>query len=205
MDFTSLISPENTNAVATIVGLLASFSSEHKSGQTPEFVGWLREQQRQDIADLIEGNVEVGNQVRALLQMNHAELLGQIRKLSAQVETLIANSAPFGGLAQALAPGGPRLSEQALSVLRQIAPDGARVMEHKALSRAGHPRYLAVGPGGGELQLSEPKHLQEDLDELVHAGFAARSLNSGGARIYTITRSGERRVQAMQVSPKNGE
>lgn len=201
-DILALVTPENATNAATIAGLIAAYSSEHKSSTTPEFVGWLREQHREDIAKVIESNEEVSNQVRALLQINHAELLSKLRAIGKQLDTLIASSVSFGRLAQALNPHRSSLSKQALSALMQLSAEGAYLLEHKAMSRPNDPRYLMVS-GGAEFQFTEPRHLQEDLDSLVIAGLAHKGFNSKGARTYAITRYGEVLALAMKASPED--
>lgn len=187
----SLITTENTSALATIVGLIANFKAERQSGTIPEFVTWLRDQNRQDLAGAIAASDELGQQVRALLQINHAELVASLRSISERLDTLVANTAAFAGLAHVLDPARHQLSEQALSILQQLLPDGSYLLEHSAMSRAGAAAYLRVGGGTGSLSVPSPRYLQEDLDDLASAGLLQKGFNSKGSRTYAMTRTGE--------------
>lgn len=187
----SLLTTENTSALATIVGLIANFKAERQSGTIPEFVTWLRDQNRQDLAEAIAASEELGQQVRALLQINHAELVASLRSISERLDTLVANTAAFAGLAHVLDPARYQLSEQALSILQQLLPEGCHLLEHSAVSRAGAPVYVRIGAGAGDFKVTSPRYLQEDLDDLARVGLLCQGFTAKGSRTYAMTRTGE--------------
>ena len=93
--------------------------------------------------------------------------------------------APFQPLARAI--GSSALSEQAVSILRQL--NAAKSSSFLEIAMLGGSEYEMLD-GEGALQLSEPRFADDDLLRLCEFGFLCPSHNKSGGRIFTITRAG---------------
>ena len=162
------------------------------------------------IAKLQDFREEVG---QALRPAEFADEAGLIHALSAGVQrTLVATAAAsgppsavrsqlnsriaqlasqfegFGGLANAL-NSQPTLSEQAISILRQLVESGAECfMEHKMFT--GEPdEYLLIGGAAGKIKYADNRFIKDDLDSLVSASLVRLEFASKGSKKFFVTRA----------------
>lgn len=172
---------------ATLVGLLANFKAERSGADLSEFMDWLRVQHQESLALAISGNKALSLELSALLATNHDELVVRLAKLNDEIARVASQIEGFGGITKILA-NVPTLSAQAKSVLRQIALSDAKyVMEHK---RLGNPSFIFTNGATGEVEVNEPKFLNEDLGALVVQNMLRVEFTSKGNRKYFATRGG---------------
>ena len=184
---------ELAGGLAAIVGLVSNFKTEHASGTWPEFATWLRERHREDIAQAIESNAVLLVELQKLLSGNHDQLMQELQQVKAKLDTVLAASPLLSGVQLAISPKpGGELSEQAISVVKQllVKPE-AYMLEHRTYS-SNEPPYVLIA-SGPKLQVSEAHHLQEDLDALHAAGLVQFEFTSKGSRKYSATRAAFKR------------
>ena len=98
----------------------------------------------------------------------------------------------FSSLASAVRPSSI-FSDQAISIVKQFVESGAREFwEHKVLGPDGTSYHL-IG-GSGQLQIAEPRFMEDDLNTLVELGVLRLDFGSRGTRKFIITR------QAVQLA-----
>lgn len=178
-----------TGAFATIVGLLANFKAERSSADLNEFMYWLREQNQGQLAQAIAQNKALSSELSSLLATNHEELVSRLTSLNEKIARIASQIEGFSGIAKLLG-NEPKLSQQALSVLRQIVASGANfVMEHK-LSTGKPTEFIFIGGAVGQVQYEEPQHINEDFEVLVAMGLLRLEFASKGSRKFSPTRAG---------------
>jgi hypothetical protein len=172
---------------ATIVSLLSSFKSERSSGQLPEFIAWLKDKRHEDVAARIERNEQLASSLTEILALNHNELIGRFNALDQTLSSIASHMEEFSHLAAAVSPT-EVLSNQALSIVKQLVESGAK--EFWELGAIGRPvpQYQLMGVGGS-LEITEPRFVEDDLDILVTLGILKLGHGSKGTKQYKITRA----------------
>jgi len=183
-------------AFATIVGLLSNFKSERSSGDLDQFILWLKEKRHEDVAAGLASNKVLLQQLTEILSTNHDDLIERFAVLDQLLSSVAAHMEGFSGLALAIHPQSS-ISEQAISVLRQLVDSGAKLfMEHKITS--GEPdEYLLMEGAHGRIQYEEPRFMEDDLNTLVQLGLLRLELASRGSRRFLVTREAVRFVRAI--------
>ena len=172
---------------ASIVGLLSNFKSERKSAsdnEYQEFVQWLGDKRHKSLLDEITSNHLLGLGIKSLLSQNHDVVL---QKLSALDETLLMLSSSIGGfkeITNAIAPNS-ELSEQAISIIDQLNNSGGSFFQE--LKMLGGTTFHVMD-GTGHIEITEPKFIEDDLNQLVNSGLLIFDLSPKGSRNFRITR-----------------
>lgn len=181
-----------TASFATIVGLLSNFKSERSGTQLSDFIEWLKDKRHEDVVLSIEQNQMLAIQLKSLLSVNHQELVQRLNSLDEILASVASHIQTFSSLATTVKPS-TVLSEQAISIVKQFAASGANeCWEHKFLGPEG-PSYQFIG-GSGELEVTEPRFIEDDLNTLVDLGILRLDYGSKGTRKFIITR------QAMKLA-----
>lgn len=175
-------------AFATIVGLLSNFKAEQSGSELTEFTKWLKEKHYEEVAAAIERNSTLSKELSKILATNHSDLVERLLQLDSRMTQLASQFEGFGGLANAL-NSKPALSEQAISILRQLVESGAEYfMEHKMFT--GEPdEYQLIGGAGGKIAYADRQFIKDDLDSLVSANLVRLDLASKGSRKFFVTRA----------------
>jgi len=175
-------------AFATIVGLLCNFKSDRSSGNLDQFILWLKEKRHEDVAAGIENNKELLQRLTEILSTNHEELIEKLSTLDQLISSVAANIQEFSGLALTIHPQAS-ISDQAVSVLRQLVNSGAKLfMEHKL--RTGKPNeYILLEGAHGQIEYKEPRFIEDDLNNLVELGLVRLEFGSQGSRRFCVTRN----------------
>lgn len=180
------------SSFSTIVGLLSNFKSEQSGTQLSDFIDWLKDKRHEDIANSIEHNQALAIQLKSILALNHRELLQRLDSLDEILASVASHVEIFSNLASTVRPS-IILSKQAISIVQQFAASGAHeCWEHKFLGPEGSS-YQFIG-GKGELQIDEPRFIEDDLKTLVELGVLRLDFGSKGTRKFIITR------QAVQLA-----
>jgi predicted NBD/HSP70 family sugar kinase len=172
---------------ATVVGLLANYKAERSGATLDEFMEWMREHHQDALATSIDQNQRLRQALSLVLATNHDELVVRLHLITAQLSEIAGRVEGFRELASVM--GNPSsLSPQAMSVLRQIANSSAKfVMQQKAY---GGTRYLLMDGGTGDIEVPEPRYIDEDFEALASAGYLRVEFTSKGTPKYKITRAG---------------
>lgn len=181
---------------ATIVSLLADFSSERRnvsSSDHEDFLRWLIDTNHQELANLIAKNNATSVSIKALLGEGHHELIAKLQSLDESIAQLATGFDEFRGLANALYPDS-EMSDQALSLVEQFVDSGAsKVLESRYIG--GNLILMIIEGGSGQLSYSDPRFIEDDLNTLVELGLFRLDHNGKGARMYLITRNAVRFIE----------
>lgn len=173
---------------ATIVGLLSNFKAEQSGTELAEFMAWLKEKHYEDVAADIERNSALSKELSNILSINHSDLVERLTQLVNRIAQLASQIEGFDGLANALNPS-TKLSEQAISILRQLVESGAEhFIEYKMFT--GEPdEYQLIGGSGGKIKYADHRFIKDDLNALVSSGLVQLELGSKGIRRFLVTRA----------------
>ncbi|WP_323918964.1 hypothetical protein [Aeromonas caviae] len=181
-------------AFTTIVGLLCDFKAERSSGELSEFIQWLKDKRHEDVAARIKDNLMLTEQLTEILSTNNEILTQKLASLDELLTSIATHVESFSGLAKAIHPHAG-LSNQALSVLRQLVDSGAKFfMEHKLMT--GEPNVYKLMDGAhGPINYDEPRFIDDDLETLVRFGLLRLEYASQGSRRFLVTREAIRFIQ----------
>lgn len=178
---------------ATIVSLVGQFRAERSAKEQAnfnEFMQWLQETQHKELKDLLEINTKATISIKAILNQDRNLILERINNLDKALTAYASGLEGFSTLGDALHPDAI-LSEQALDILRQFEVSGAsKILQ---LNASNEIVFLFMD-GSGQLEISEPRFIEDDLSTLVELGLIRHDYNSKGENIYLYTRAGSRLV-----------
>lgn len=175
-------------AFATIVGLLCNFKSERSGNDVNSFIEWLEEKHHESTARAIEHNANLSQQLSSILGTNHDELLKRLERLDQLISSVASQTPDFSGLVSAIHPSS-ELSDQAVSILRQLVNSGAKLfMEHKVMT-GDLDEYILMEGGHGRIKYDEPQFIEDDLMKLVSSNLLKLEHGSKGSRRFVITRA----------------
>lgn len=178
---------------ASIVSLVGQYRAERGSTDQAnfnDFIQWLIETQHQDLKELLEVNTKATISIKALLNQDREILLDRINSLDNALSAYASNLEGFSELASAINPEAI-LSAQALNVLRQFESSGASKMIQ--LKTTGPIAYFFMD-GTGELEIEEPRFIEDDINVLVEIRLLRHEYNSSGSSIYVYTRAAHKLV-----------
>lgn len=187
---------EPAAAFASIVSLLRIFKQEQgdkKKANHQAFVEWLDHHRHEDLKNLIVNTAALRTEVDKILASDHALMLQKLDNIQAIVATLLSKVDEFRGLFSTFASD-DQLSEQAVSVLRQFAHSGGEILYYSSYGGG----QFSLQPDNGEpLEVTEPRFLKNDLEQLVTLGLFSVDYNSQGNPLFGLTRNGMRYLQAV--------
>ncbi|NCA69611.1 MAG: hypothetical protein EOM91_05800 [Sphingobacteriia bacterium] len=179
--------------LSTLLSLVARFQHESAAprGGFETFVDWLDEHQHPEIKHLLATNAAVAEGVRRLLDEDPKHLLEQLARLDDACAHFASGLEGLAEIAVALNPHA-RLSAQAISLLRQVdASGGSHFIE--LVFHGG--RMLEILDGsGGEIELTEPRFITDDLHTLVELRLLHHEIHPSGDNLYLYTRAAARLV-----------
>ena len=188
------------SAFATIVQLLAIYKQEGngaKSDSSQAFLAWLETHRHQDIKDLISRSYDLTVELDKILHQDHELIIARMQEIEHVLAVIASRSEPFHGLVQLLAPEAV-LSGQALGFLKQVVCSQAT--EIAKYTHTGGASIQLV-PDGGELEVSEPRFVEDDLNTLVAMGLLSLRMGAPGTTLYGITRNAARIVELAEMQP----
>lgn len=183
---------------ATIISLLADFVAHRGANQGrsfDEFMAWLSEQRHDEIKSLLELNTTTTIGIKALLGENQREILDRLQSLDRSMASFAAGFDAYRGLAQAAHPTAV-LSEQAVSLLEQFHDSGASKILEVQYFEGTKSLLIVDGPADGELTISDPRFLEDDLTSLVELGLLGLDQNGRGDRLFSFRRAAARFVES---------
>jgi hypothetical protein len=178
---------------AAIVGLLGQYRSEKGSQvqlEYNDFMEWLAKANHNEIKDLLEINTNATVYIKALLNQDHKLFKQKLDKIDSAITAFASTIEGFDALAQSINPDSV-LSEQAISILEQFHESGAsKVLELKMM---GGTEYMFLETSGN-LEIAEPRFVEDDLKTLIEYGLLRHDYNSKGDNLYIFTRAASRLV-----------
>ena len=182
---------------ASIVSLIGQYRSERGAKEKAdfnEFIQWLQETQHQDLKELLEINTKATISIKALLNEDRELLLAKIDDLDSALASYASKFEGFSELASAIKPE-VVLSAQALSILRQFeASGGSKMIQLKSL---GPVQYLFLD-GNGQLEIDEPRFIEDDINTLIELGLLRQDYNRKGGSLYVYTRAASKLVASIE-------
>ena len=182
---------------AQIVGLIATFSGERASGkidQKQDFLVWLETINHQETRRLLETNGDALEKIRTLLNGDHEFLRAKLERVDELLAKLLSHIEGFATVAAAIRPT-TVLSEQAVSILRQLDRSGASSFQGGFVG--GTPLYFFVRGEKGCLVFDDPRFVADDLCTLVDIGLLRRTAGDAEKPVYTFTRAGSQYVRLL--------
>lgn len=184
---------------ATIVGLVSSFKAERRASSDDEyrdFLDWLSEKRHNDVVDAINANHSLSSAIEAFLREGHEEVMTKLSALDDSLLRLASHIEGFNEISKAVAPN-IELSDQSISILKQLnASGGSFFMELKTLGAT----MYQVMDASSEIDIAEPRFVDDDLKQLCDLGLLLPDMNSKGERLFRITRASVNYVEQLDSS-----
>jgi hypothetical protein len=157
-----------------------------------DFMEWLDTKRYKNLIDEINTNHLLGLGIKNLLKQNQEVTLSKLEGIN---EILLLVSSEIDGLneiSHAIAPN-IEISDQAISILKQLNDSGGSFfLESKRMSGATFP---VMDGGTGNIEIKEPRFVDDDLNQLVQLGLLRLDYNSSGDRLFYFTRSAVKLVE----------
>jgi hypothetical protein len=185
---------------ATLVGLLSEFVSHRQTVETAtldDFTSWLSERRHEELASLLRTTSAASIATKALLNETRDVLLARLTAIDRALVAYASAVDGFSQLGEAASPSA-RLSEQAVEILKQIDRPGASKVLEMHLDGGISLLYLD-GNESGEVTVSDPRFLQDDLASLERFGLLRSDFNSKGGRFFHFTRAAASLVRTRGV------
>lgn len=185
--------------LATIIGLISIFKQERKAQEDQNreaFFRWLDEHRHQDLKEFIIRTKDLSSEIDRVLHEDHAVIIGKIEKINEILATLLSRVDGVAGIAQALNPNA-ELSDQAVSILRQLVESGAQEFGKIGYSSDACLPFTTVN---GSVQIEDSRFLDDDLNTLVNLGLLLPRTTAGGTQeFYGVTRNAVRFLKAINA------
>lgn len=183
------------SAFATIVGLICNYRQEKGANEAldyQKFIEWLDYHKHEEIINLICNTAALQGEVDNLLRADHAVIIEKLEAVNTTLASLMSQVTEFRGLALTMMPAA-ELSDQAVQILQQLANSKASFFVEMKYA-GGCVLSLELG---GQIQISEPRFLNDDLEKLICLGLLSLDFGSSGGRIYRITRNAVRLIETI--------
>ena len=181
---------------ASIVSLVGQYRAERSAMELVDFndfIKWLQETQHQELKKLLEINTKATISIKALLNEDRELLLDKINSLDNALAAYASKFEGFYDLASAISPEAV-LSGQALNVLKQFEASGASKMI--PLKSTGPIAFLFLD-GSGQLEIEEPRFIEDDINTLIDLGLLRHDYTSKGESLYVYTRAASKLVESI--------
>lgn len=172
------------NSFATIVGLLVSFQSIRDEANLNDFLEWLRENNNENTAIVIENDIELQRQLSAFIGQNHDEVMSQLSKLNNLMISVASRMDGLSGLASTFELNNS-LSDQAINVLRQFVNSKSKSI-YRVETIDGEVNYLLMSDGN--IEYDDSRFIDADVQSLVDNKLITKEALSSSDFSYGITR-----------------
>jgi hypothetical protein len=174
-------------AFATVVSLIGQFRAERGDSRRAdfnEFMAWLVKTNHEEVKELLESNAQTTDGIKDLLGEQHEALMGKLEVLDNTLASYASGIPGFSNLTRGLKAEAV-LSHQALSILKQLELSGAsKLIEIRTFDGT-----LLILDTSGEVEIDDPRFLEDDLRTLVEVGLLRHEYNSEGNNLYIFTRA----------------
>ena len=172
------------NSFATIVGLLVTFQSTRDQANISDFLEWLRENNNENTAIVIENDIELQRQLSAFIGQNHDEVMSQLSKLNNLMVSVASRMDGLSGLASTFELNNS-LSDQAIGVLRQFVNSKSKSI-YRVETIDGEVNYLLMSDGN--IEYDDSRFIDADVQSLVDNKLITKEALSSSDFSYGITR-----------------
>lgn len=184
---------------ATLVGLIGQYRGEKKSvdqADFNDFLAWLVETQHAEIKSLVESNSSTTIGIKALLNTKYEQLAEKIDLLD---RTLANYASGFQGFSEIGSVVWPNigLSKQAIGFLTQFEGSGASKVL-KVPMYGGTNLMFIDASNRGDIEIEDPRFLEDDLRTLLELGLLRHDFNSKGQDLYIYTRAASELVKSLE-------
>lgn len=174
---------------ATIVSLISDFRNEHNKvaiDDHQKFLEWLSDNRHDEIKIILEQNQETIISIKAILNQDYEIVFQKLHSIDSKLASLLSEDVLFSKLVEAISPE-QALSKQALAVLIQFDNSQASEMLEVAKYSDG-TLYMFIDGLQGQLNYTEPRFIQDDLEKLIELGLLRQRRNSEGKKVFQFTR-----------------
>lgn len=172
------------NSFAAIVGLLVTFQSTRDQANISDFLEWLRENNNENTAIIIENDIELQRQLSAFIGQNHDEVMSQLSKLNNLMVSVASRMDGLSGLASTFELNNS-LSDQAIGVLRQFVNSKSKSI-YRVETIDGEVNYLLMSDGN--IEYDDSRFIDADVQSLVDNKLITKEALSSSDFSYGITR-----------------
>ncbi len=192
-------------AFGTIVQLICNYRAEKGADAAlnhQQFVEWLDYHRHEEIKNLICNTAALRTEIDNVLKADHVVIKEKLDAINTTLATLTSHVTEFRGLTVTMMPGA-ELSEQAISILRQLVRSGSSWFISHRMFRA--PCLLRLEQRG-QIKFSEHQFLDDDLYQLVASGLLShRYTNDGKNEVYGTTRNAKRLLEVIDGKQTHGQ
>jgi hypothetical protein len=178
----------------TMVGLFGLYKTDAANCDRPElavlddFVDWLRRHDHAELAERVLDHPLLAKSLGGLVTAPHHEMVNRLRRLDKSLASVAAHVDGFEAVSTAVRID-CQLSEQSVSILRQLNDLAASAfIEYPLFGRAA-PRYVTFGGMGGDLKITDVRFIEDDIRTLCELGLLQEESFSQH-RGFRITRAG---------------
>lgn len=174
-------------ALTTIIGLLSIFKQEsaNQNNQSAQnFTRWLEAHKHEQLKEFILASHDIEREIDVLLQQDHQQIIAKLEGMDHILAAILCKVEGLGAIGQAIHPGSV-LSDQALSILRQLVSSSAKEFGKRPLQQN---VSLSLVPDGGEIAVTDFRFLDDDLRTLLDLGFLNCRVGAHGTEFYGVTR-----------------
>jgi len=180
---------------ATIIGLISNFIAERRNSENVDindFLAWVSDHGFDDLRGQIEANQKTTVSIKALLTENSEVVLERLNTLDNVLASVASEVQGVKELAIATVPN-ISISEQSVSLLRQLEEkEASGFFELKVYGGSVFEAFE-----GGQLEYSEPRFVEDDLNTLVKLGFLRHEVSAKGTSRYGFTRAASTYVKLL--------
>lgn len=172
------------NSFAAIVGLLVTFQSTRDQANISDFLEWLRENNNENTAIVIENDIELQRQLSAFIGQNHDEVMSQLSKLNNLMVSVASRMDGLSGLASTFELNNS-LSDQAIGVLRQFVNSKSKSI-YRVETIDGEVNYSLMSDGN--IEYDDSRFIDADVQSLFDNKLITKEALSSSDFSYGITR-----------------
>lgn len=170
---------------ATLVGLLHTWKSERatpRDATLDNYLAWLDHHRHDQLVDLIQQNAGLARAIDGILRSNHDSVMASLARVESIVGSVAANLEALRPLGMIL----PRISEQAIAILRAMNEVGAKELLLLRTESNGCSLSCPDVLTPTNFPDLDQRLVEDDLDTMERMGLLSRRSND----LYYITRAG---------------
>ena len=149
---------------------------------------FLESHSHHELKKLVEQNNKTSTSIKALLNSNMAQLESKLEAIENAMTVYASRIDGFTSIASCFNPGA-MISEQCIHILKQMNETGASALLRVTTLSEG-TSFMRIGGENGNIDIIEPRFLEDDLITLTTYGLLHHDYNNEGNDIYRITRIG---------------
>lgn len=180
---------------ASIVGLICNFKQEkkdQKSSKSRDFLDWLEYHRYHKLKEQISRSHDLLRAIEELLKQDYKLIIERLNQIDNILASLASHIEGMQGLINVLKPQA-LLSDQVINILRQLVNSNFKEFGRIETSDGIYLTFL----GGDDLEIKEPRFLDDDLNSLTKLGLLLPRIGSRGTNFFGITRNAVKLINAI--------